>query len=157
MPVYRLLWLSPCLFTSPLGPVAPQCRVVERCIRAPVVTSTRVNHHHSSLQPPAARTLEGDLIGGGVRRCTAAGICAESTVAQLVGPSAVAALVNQVSGARGRVAGLTLTSLPPLEKQNTQFVESTQSDKRREFLWGNQGRHVRAKVFSCPSLPVLES
>lgn len=66
-----------------------------------------------------------------MRRCTAAGIRAESTVAQLVGTSAVAALVNKVNGARGRVAGLTLTLLPPLEKQNRQFVESTQSDKRR--------------------------
>lgn len=66
-----------------------------------------------------------------MRRCTAAGIRAQSTVTQLVGTGAVAALVNKANGAGRRVAGLALTPMPQLGKQNRRFVESTQSDKRR--------------------------
>lgn len=63
------------------------------------MTNTRVDHHHWSLDQPPSGTLEGHLSSSGVMRRAAAGVCALSTVAQLVGLNAVAALMNEPDGA----------------------------------------------------------
>lgn len=63
------------------------------------MTNTRVYHHHGSLQQSAGGAVEGHLSSGGLKRRTAAGVGALSAVPQLVGTSAVAALVNEPNGA----------------------------------------------------------
>lgn len=64
------------------------------------MADTRVNHHHSSLYQPAGRAAEGHLSSGGVVRHAAARVGALSAVPELVGTSAVAALVNEPDGPR---------------------------------------------------------
>lgn len=74
------------------------------------MTNTRVDHHHSSLQQSASGAPEGHLGRGGLIRRAAAGVGALSAVPQLVGTSAVAALMNEPNGAGRCVAG----PAPPL-------------------------------------------
>lgn len=64
------------------------------------MTDTRVDHHHSSLQQSARAAAEGHLSSGGLVRRAAARVCALSTVAQLEGLSAEAALVDEPNGPR---------------------------------------------------------
>lgn len=75
------------------------------------MADARVDHHHGSLQQFAGGAAEGHLSRGGVVRRAAAGVGALAAVPQLVGTSAVAALVNEPNGPRGREAGLTVALL----------------------------------------------
>lgn len=79
------------------------------------MTNARVYHHHGSLQQSAGGAAEGHLGGGGLKGRTAAGVGALSAVAQPVGASAVAALVDEANGAWRRVAGPAPPLLSPLE------------------------------------------
>ena len=110
----------------------PQSRVSERCIGAAVVAGARVDHHHGPLQQPAGRASEGHLGRGGLVRRAAAGVAALPAVPQLVGPRAVAALVDEPDGARGHVAGLAKPLPSDVGKNSTH----TNTDK-------NTHTHVR--------------
>lgn len=92
--------------------------------------------------------MEGDLRGGAVRWRAAAGIRALSAVAQLVGTRAVAALVDQADGARGCVAGLTVTPLAQLGKQNRRGDDPHENSEQ-----ASKASSVSAKVLSRPGLP----
>ncbi len=111
-------WIS--AHASPSGPIAPQRRVTEGRVGAVVVTNTWVDHHHRALYQSAGWALEAHLSGAGLMRRAAAGVCAQSTVPELVGMSAVAALVNKPNGAWWRVAGLAPPLLSPLWRQRAQ-------------------------------------
>lgn len=76
------------------GPVSPQSRVSVRGVGAVVVTNTRVDRHHSSLQQSAGGAAEGHLSRAGPIRRAAAGVGALSAVPEPVSPGAVAALVD---------------------------------------------------------------
>lgn len=80
------------------GPEAPQSRVSKRRVRTVVVTNTGVDHHHRSLYESAAGTPEVHLSCGGLVRRAAAGVRALPAVSELVGLSAVAALVDEPDG-----------------------------------------------------------
>lgn len=57
-----------------------------------------VDHHDGSPQRSAPAAAEGHLSGGGSVRRAAAGVGALAAVPQPVGPSAVAALMNEPDG-----------------------------------------------------------
>lgn len=85
--------------TGRSGPISPQSRVTVGGVGAVVMTNTRVDHHHGSLQQSAGGAVEGDLGRGGVIRRAAAGVGALSAEPELEGLSAEAALVNESDGA----------------------------------------------------------
>lgn len=57
-----------------------------------------MDHHHSSLQQSARGATKGHLSSGGLVRRAAARVRALSAVAEPIGASAVAALVNELNG-----------------------------------------------------------
>ena len=93
---------------------------MERPVGAVIVTSARLDHHHGLLPQSAGGTAEGHLSGGGLKRRTAAGVSTVPAVLQLVGASAVAALVNEPDGAWRCVAGLAMSQLSPQGTQHAQ-------------------------------------
>lgn len=77
------------------GPVPPQSWISEPSGGTVFMADAGVDHHDGSLQRPARATAEGHLSSGGLVRRTAAGVGALPAVPQPVGPSAVAALMNE--------------------------------------------------------------